>query len=158
YAGGGQGREPIGWEGDYFTSGDLHPLWGEGIARQLHQVWELLDRPRRFDVVEPGAGRGLLARGGWRFSLERAAAWASSLHYTLADRVSADSPLRATRETRLAAALRTLGTAESATHWASDLDEALPQEGIVGCIVSNELVDALPVHIVEKHGASLDEV
>src|SRR5215467_1078175 len=66
YAGGGRGREPIGWEGDYVTSGDLHPLWGWCIARQLHQVWELLDRPARFDVVEPGAGRGLLAGEVWR--------------------------------------------------------------------------------------------
>src|SRR5215813_12133153 len=42
YSGGGQGREPLGWDGDYITSGDLHPLWGWVIARQLHQMWELL--------------------------------------------------------------------------------------------------------------------
>ncbi len=158
YAGSGQGREPIGWEGDYFTSGDLHPLWGECIARQLHQVWELLDRPQRFDVVEPGAGRGLLAREVWRYALERAPEWASSLRYTLADRAPAESPLRAAREAHLADELRALGAPEQATRWASDLAEALPQDGIVGCVVSNELVDALPVHIVEKRGNTLAEV
>src|SRR5215471_10557844 len=55
--GGGEAREPLGWTGDYFTSGDVHPLWGWCLARQLHQMWELLGRPKRFDVVEPGAGR-----------------------------------------------------------------------------------------------------
>jgi SAM-dependent MidA family methyltransferase len=158
YAGGGQCREPIGWEGDFFTSGDLSPLWGECIARQLYQVWELLDRPQRFDVVEPGAGRGLLAREVWRYALARSPEWAASLRYTLADRAPAESPLRATRETRLAEELRALGAPESATRWASDLDEAFPQDSAVGCVVSNELVDALPVHVVEKRNGALSEV
>ena len=158
YSGGGQGREPIGWEGDYFTSGDLHPLWGWCLARQLHQVWELLDRPPRFDVVEPGAGRGLLAREVWRYALERAPAWAEALRYTLADRTPASSPLRATREERLAGELRALDAPQDATRWAADLGEALPADGIVGCVVSNELVDALPVHLVEKRGDTLAEV
>ena len=51
YAGGGVGREPLGWGGDYFTSGDVHPLWGWCLARQLHQMWELLGRPARFDRI-----------------------------------------------------------------------------------------------------------
>jgi SAM-dependent MidA family methyltransferase len=34
----------------------------------------------------------------------------------------------------------------------------LPAAGIVGCVVSNELIDALPVHIVEKHGETLREI
>jgi SAM-dependent MidA family methyltransferase len=158
YAGGGEGREPIGWEGDYFTSGDLHPLWGWCIAHQLHQVWELLDRPQHFDVVEPGAGRGLLAREVWRYALERAPEWVSSLHYTLADRAPTGSQLRASREARLAGALRALGAPEHATRWITSLDEAFPQGGVTGCVVSNELVDALPVHLVEKQGDILAEV
>src|SRR5262249_43126493 len=146
YAGGGQGREPIGWEGDYFTSGDLHPLWGWCIARQMHQVWELLDRPTRFDVLEPGAGRGVIARPGWRYGLGPAPEWAEALHYTLVDRAPVSSLLRAAREERLAGELRALGAPEHTTRWAADLDDAMPVEGVVGCVISNELVDALPVH------------
>lgn len=70
YAGGGQGREPVGWGGDYFTSGDVHPLWGWCIARRLHSMWREMGCPDRFDVVEPGAGRGLLARDVWGYALE----------------------------------------------------------------------------------------
>src|SRR5262249_22408546 len=83
YTGGARGREPLGWEGDYLTSGDLHPLWGWTIAHQMHQMWELLGRPALFDVLEPGAGRGLLAREVWRYAREQAPNWSSALRYTL---------------------------------------------------------------------------
>ena len=158
YAGGGAGREPVGWEGDYFTSGDLHPLWGESIARQLHQMWELLGRPVRFEVVEPGAGRGLLARDVWGWALRHAPDWAATLRYTLADRAPKDTPLRTAREQRLAADLARLGVPDGAVRWADDLDTALGVEGIVGCVVSNELADALPVHLVVKQDGALHEI
>lgn len=158
YAGGGAGREPVGWEGDYFTSGDLHPFWGESIARQMHQMWQLLGQPARFEVVEPGAGRGLLARDVWGWALREAPDWAAALHYTLADRAPKGTPLRAAREERLAAELARLSVPRGATRWADDLDNALPPDGIVGCVVSNELADALPVHLVEKRGDALQEI
>ena len=158
YAGGGAGREPVGWEGDYFTSGDLHPLWGESIARQLYQMWELVGRPARFDVVEPGAGRGLLVRDVWGWALRHAPDWAAALRYTLADRAPKDTPLREARERRLAAELARLSVPAGATRWADDLDDALDAEGIVGCVVSNELADALPVHLVVKHDGALQEI
>ncbi|MGE5333378.1 MAG: class I SAM-dependent methyltransferase, partial [Nitrososphaerota archaeon] len=158
YAGGGSDREPVGWEGDYFTSGDLHPLWGESIARQLHQMWQLMGQPARFDVVEPGAGRGLLARDVWGWALRHAPDWAATLRYTLADRAPKDTPLRTLRESRLAAELVRLGVPDGATRWADDLDDALPEDGITGCVISNELADALPVHILEKREGALREV
>lgn len=156
YAGGGMGREPLGWEGDFFTSGDVHPLWGWSVARQLHQMWELMGRPMCFDVVEPGAGRGLLAREVWRYARERAPDWAEALRYTLVDRAPPDAPLRQAREQRLAAELGTLDVPVWAVRWLG----ALPADGesLTGCIVSNELVDALPVHIVEVRGGELHEI
>jgi SAM-dependent MidA family methyltransferase len=157
YAGGGQGREPIGWSGDYFTSGDVHPLWGWCIARQLHAMWTLLGRPAIFSVVEPGAGRGLLARDVWAYALEHAPDWASALRYTLVDRALAGSPLRARREAALAAALAALSAPPGAVRWAGALEDAAPP-GSVGCVVANELVDALPVHIVEVRNGALQEI
>lgn len=158
YAGGSAGREPVGWEGDYVTSVDLHPLWGRSIARQLEQMWQLLGRPPVFAVVEPGAGRGLLARDVWRYALEQAPEWAAVLRYTLADRAPAGSPLRMAREERLAGELARLGVPPGATRWADTLEDALPASGITGCVTSNELVDALPVHVVESRGGELREV
>lgn len=158
YAGAGVGREPLGWEGDYVTSGDVTPLWGWGIAHQLHQMWELLERPTCFDVLEPGAGRGLLAVEVWRYALERAPEWASALRYTLADRAPTGSPLRAERERRLAAALAGLGVPTSRTRWVDEPSAVCAPRSLIGCIVSNELVDALPVHIVAKRADALAEV
>lgn len=158
YAGGGQGREPLGWEGDYFTSGDVHPLWGWSVVRQLHQMWELLGRPARFEVVEPGAGRGLLARETWRYALARAPEWAATLRYTLVDRAPADSPLRQARERRLADQLAAFEAHTAKVRWASELAEVSRDGPIIGCVVSNELVDALPVHIVQVDDGELREV
>ena len=158
YSGGGEGREPLGWEGDYFTSGDVSPLWGWSIARQLHQMWELLDRPARFDIVEPGAGRGQLARETWRYALARAPEWAASLRYTLVDRTPADSPLRRQRERWLNDQLAAFGAPEATIHWAGALSDVAREGPITGCVVSNELVDALPVHILQLDGGALREV
>lgn len=158
YAGGGQGREPVGWGGDYFTSGDVHPLWGWCIARRLHSMWREMGCPDRFDVVEPGAGRGLLARDVWGYALESAPDWAEVLRYTLVDRALAASPLRSRREERLRAALTTLGAPLDRLRWAPALEDAAEPNGLTGCVVSNELVDALPIHLLQKQGGALREV
>jgi SAM-dependent MidA family methyltransferase len=52
----------IGSRGDFFTSPHLSVDFGEMLAIQLAEMWELLDRPRPFMVVEMGAGQGLLAK------------------------------------------------------------------------------------------------
>lgn len=158
YAGGGVGREPVGWGGDYFTSGDVHPLWGWAVARRLHQMWLDLGQPDRFDVVEPGAGRGLLARDVLGYALESAPDWAEALRYTLVDRASSESPLRARREERLHAALTALGAPLDRLRWAASMEDAAGSHGITGCVVSNELVDALPVHVLQKRDGALREV
>lgn len=158
YAGGGQGREPVGWGGDYFTSGDVHPLWGWCIARRLHGMWRDLGCPDRFDVVEPGAGRGLLARDVWGYALESAPDWAQALRYTLVDRAPAATPLRSHREKRLRAALTALGAPLDRLRWATSLEDAAGPDGLTGCVVSNELVDALPIHLLQKQDGRLREV
>jgi SAM-dependent MidA family methyltransferase len=158
YAGSGSGHEPLGWSGDYFTSGDITPLWGWAIARQLHQMWELLGKPTPFDVLEPGAGRGLLTVEVWRYALERAPEWAAALHYTLADRAPVDSPLRAARESRLIAALTTLQVPAERLRSVTDPTAAFAPGEVTGCVVSNEMVDALPVHIVVALAGTLSEV
>ncbi|MGO8949717.1 MAG: class I SAM-dependent methyltransferase [Ktedonobacterales bacterium] len=156
YSGGGEGREPLGWSGDYFTSGDVHPLWGWAIARQLHQMWQLLGSPERFDVVEPGAGRGLLARDVWHFALQRAPEWAEALVYTLIDRAASGSPLRRRRQERLNTELQRLNVPDDAVRVVDTLSDV--RQRFTGCVVSNEVVDALPVHILEKQEEGLAEV
>ncbi len=47
--------------GDYYTSVDVHPIFGRLLARQLAEMWELLGSPSSFVIVEAGAGVGRLA-------------------------------------------------------------------------------------------------
>ncbi len=158
YSGGGVGREPVGWAGDFFTSGDVSPLWGWAIARQLRQMWRMLGEPARFDVIEPGAGRGLLAAAVWRYALALDERWAAAQRYTLVDRALPGSPLRAQRERILAAELAAIPAPPDAVRWEPDLAQAASAGPITGCIVSNELVDALPSHLLEAHAGNLYEV
>src|ERR1700680_1599544 len=47
--------------GDYYTSVDVHAIFGRLIARQLAEMWKLLGSPQPFLAVESGAGVGRLA-------------------------------------------------------------------------------------------------
>ena len=124
---------------DYYTSPLAHPVFGALIALQLEQMWRLLDAPDPFHVLEPGAGDGTLARDVLAFAGHLEPAFAAALRYTAIDRASPaprDGP--------------------SALEWIRS--EHIPLRGMIGCILSNELVDALPVHRVAMRRGELREV
>jgi SAM-dependent MidA family methyltransferase len=129
---------------DYVTSPEVHPVFGTLVAEQLREMWEAMERPPSFDVVEMGAGRGLLARDVVRASA-RDGAFAAALRYSIVD-VSAAM----VREQR-----RVLDEARLAERvtWCDELPA-----GVTGCVLSNELIDAFPVHRVVRRGEQLDEV
>lgn len=122
------GPAHMGWEGDYFTSSDLSALFAHCMARQLLQFWEQLQRPSAFTVVEQGAGRGQLA--------QHIQAWArqypdfqQALIYHTDDIHNGQNALQPEQETLQPMVL-----------------------------LSNELVDAFPVHIVEQRQQQFYEV
>ncbi len=131
----------IGRRGDFTTSPALDPAFGTTVARQVAEMWERLDRPARFHVVEVGAGGGHLARA----LLQGLPAGArAAAQYAIVER----SPsLRAAQQD----ALRNLGSQVS--WW-----DTLPAGGLTGVVLSNELFDALPVHRVEQSTAGLQEL
>ncbi|HEY3057781.1 MAG TPA: SAM-dependent methyltransferase [Chloroflexota bacterium] len=51
----------FGADGDFITSPELDPVFGELIACAATQLWEHLGRPRPFRILEYGAGSGALA-------------------------------------------------------------------------------------------------
>src|SRR6476469_6669822 len=51
----------IGKHGDFFTSPHLGADFGEVLAEQFVQMWEILGKPNLFTIVEMGAGQGILA-------------------------------------------------------------------------------------------------
>ena len=48
-------KEKIGKKGDYYTSSDVHSVFGGLIARQLEQMWRLMGSGK-FTIVEIGCG------------------------------------------------------------------------------------------------------
>jgi SAM-dependent MidA family methyltransferase len=126
--------------GDYYTSVDVHPIFGRLLARQLAEMWELLGSPRSFVVAESGAGVGRLAGHILDFSARALPEFYAAVEYVAVERSSAR---RAEHEARLAGHV-----AAGRVSSAGELPRAIP----AGCIVSNELLDALPVHrvVVEK--------
>src|ERR687885_2460391 len=55
------GAVNIGSEGDFFTSPHLAKDFGELLAEQFAEMWDILGRQAPFTLIEMGAGQGLLA-------------------------------------------------------------------------------------------------
>lgn len=136
-------RDRIGKGGDFFTSTSVHALFGRLVARQLRQMWELLGKGP-FTVAEQGAGEGHLALDILDAAREEDPEFYQALSYRLVE-ISPDNI------SRQKAQLQGHGDKVS---WS-----ALEDLGrLTGCFLSNELVDAFPVHLVEMHQGQLREV
>jgi SAM-dependent MidA family methyltransferase len=136
-------RDPIGRDADYVTSPELSPLFGAMIGRQLREMWELMGEPAQFDVVEAGAGSGALARDILSWAERTAAEFFAAIHYGI---VEPHEPAIARQRERLA-------SLADKVSWVSELPEA-----IEGVVLSNELLDAMPVHRVAVDNGLLREV
>src|SRR5512133_3400270 len=51
----------VGAEGDFYTSSNVHRVFGRLIAREIARMWQSMGRPPEFQIVEAGAGNGRLA-------------------------------------------------------------------------------------------------
>jgi SAM-dependent MidA family methyltransferase len=54
--------EQFGTGGDFYTSSDVHKVFGRLLARQFEEMWCMLGSPERIDLIELGPGRGLFAQ------------------------------------------------------------------------------------------------
>ncbi len=137
--------ERVGARGDYYTAPGAHPAFGALLCLQLYQMWELLGQPRPFWVVEMGAGDGLLCLAVMQASASMPGEFASSLRYLCLDRWPRRGYEAGLRQ-ELAGRVDRLAS------------ETLPLNGVVGCFLSNELLDSFPVHRVTVKDGRLQEV
>ena len=54
--------EQFGKAGDFYTSSDVHAVFGRLLARQFEEMWRALGSPERIVIKELGPGRGLFAQ------------------------------------------------------------------------------------------------
>ena len=131
---------------DYYTSVDVSPVFGRLLARQFEEMWRIAGRPAPFTIVEAGAASGRLAKHILDFAEESLRDFYEALQYVAVE----ISPSR--RELLRAALVRHIAAGR-----ASSSDD-LPSDVPCGCIFSNELLDALPVHRVMMQAEGLREI
>ena len=137
-------RNRIGKQGDFFTSSSVHALYGGLIARQLQEMAQLLGAKEPFTVVEQGAGEGHLAKDILDALQKEAPELYSRMRYRLVE-VSPDNRQRQQEQ---------LNEHSGVVDWCAEEEI----ERFTGCYLSNELIDAFPVHVVERHNGQLQEV
>ncbi len=145
--------------GDFVTSVDLGPCFGELLGVQLAEMWRLLARradqgsgigdrgsesQRAFDLVEAGAGNGRLACDILDWAAASDPPFYEAVHLRLVERSAA---ARASQPAVLGRHAAKLATSS----------DTLPTS-VTGAILANELLDALPTHLVEMTADGLREV
>ena len=133
------GARKLGREGDFITAPEMSPLFGQTLAQQAAEVLESgLDQ-----ILEIGAGSGALA-AALLAELERMHRLPRK-YYIL--EVSPD--LRERERDLLAATVPHL---LERVIWLNQLPTLYP-----GLIIANEVLDAMPVHIVRTGAAGVEE-
>ena len=122
------GRQRLGAEGDYYTAPYASSIMSMLLARQIAQFFELLGKPSPFFVGEIGGGTGKMADDIVE-SLQR---WHKDCYESLRYLLIEKHPVTGSLHPEKIEIHETLSGTKPFT----------------GCIVSNELFDALPVHLV----------
>ncbi len=138
------GRACIGRRGDFFTNVSVGPLFGRLLARQIAEMWRVLDAPAEFTIIEQGAHAGDLAAdvlGGLRAMFPECH---EAARYRI---IEPFAKIEARQHERL-------GALAGKVEWSRALDEFRAEAGVH---ISNELPDAFPVHLVKWSGGEWRE-
>lgn len=131
----------FGKAGDFYTSSDIHAVFGRLLARQFDEMWRMLGSPGRITLKELGPGRGLFAQDVLDWSAKKFPEFFQALQYVLVEQ----SPLLRER----------IGQTLS-QHFSSGKAAFGAEDDRIGgpvIIFANEFFDALPVEIGSCHGS-----
>ena len=126
------GSSKFGEAGDFVTAPEISPLFSRCLARQCRDVLSAISNGHSKVIMELGAGSGVMAAD---VLLELEGIDSLPDRYLILE-VSAD--LRERQQKKLAAAVAHL---LPRVEWL----DCLPEYPLFGCILANEVVDALPV-------------
>ncbi|MFQ3573738.1 MAG: SAM-dependent methyltransferase [Thermodesulfovibrionales bacterium] len=133
----------IGRKGDFYTSSSLHHLFAVMIARQVEEMWQILDRPTNLAFIECGGGMGFFAKDFLDYVSQK------PLNRVLRYIIIEKNPHLQKRQSAL------LSEQKEKIIWIRDIEELNETKGIIFC---NELFDAFPVRIVQKVDKGIYEV
>ena len=146
------GNVGIGKDGDFFTAASLGPDFGELLAEQFIELYTQLCSDtlhnETFQLVEVGAGKGELARDILTHLKLNYPDQLPRIEYIIIEKSPA--LIQQQQETLKRLTKHVKITWEN---W-----EAIAPDSIQGCIFSNELIDAFPVHRVTVQDGQLQEI
>src|ERR1700730_4852920 len=136
-------RARVGRAGDFFTSVSVGEVFGEILATQFVELFDLVGTSDRFKILEQGAENAQLAKDVIRaLGVEpKSAQW----EYWIVE----PSAVKASNQRAH------IAQTSIPIHWISGLEQLDPFSGIIFC---NELLDALPCYLVEHDGRKWMEV
>ncbi|MGB8985155.1 MAG: SAM-dependent methyltransferase, partial [Candidatus Sulfotelmatobacter sp.] len=138
--------EQFGRAGDFYTSSDVHAVFGRLLARQFEEMWRALDSPANIELLELGPGRGLFAQDVLGWSEKTFPDFFRALRYVLVE------SSRALRE-RVGETLKRhldSGRAELTPLYPP---KGQPSRAPATILFANEFFDALPVEIISTKGS-----
>jgi SAM-dependent MidA family methyltransferase len=138
--------QQFGKAGDFYTSSDVHAVFGRLLARQFEEMWRALGSPQQIELLELGPGRGLFAQDVLDWSEKKFPDFFRALRYIL---VETSPALRERIRETLGHHIES-GKAEVAALHPLHEEPAFNTPTIV---FANEFFDALPVEILSAKGS-----
>jgi SAM-dependent MidA family methyltransferase len=151
----------FGKAGDFYTSSDVHAVFGRLLARQFDQMWRALGSPRNVTIKELGPGRGLFAQDVLDWSEKKFPEFFRALHYRFVEQSPALRERIAQTLTRhlnsgkaVLNASRNAGIENATSVVPSDAkDVAASAADGPTILFANEFFDAIPVEILSTKGS-----
>jgi SAM-dependent MidA family methyltransferase len=143
------GTVKIGSQGDFFTSSSLGSDFAELLAEQFLEMWEILGNPNPFMLVEMGAGSGIFAEDVLQYLSENYSDFLNVIEYII---VEESEGLIAHQKKILEKWL------DKSTNLCWKSWQQIQENSLVGCLFSNELVDAFPGHQLVIKSGQLQEI
>ena len=135
-------HQAIGAAGDFYTSPVASPVFGALLARQMEQMWRLLDKPAKFSIIEFGAGTGMLCHDILTYAAKDLPDFWQTIEYLPIEHRKAQIEWLQSEPLCKGKIISTADVSHRET----------------GCILANEFLDALPVHRVTVKGGRLLEI
>ena len=137
--------DKIGKQGDFYTSPYFTNVFGQVIAKQLEEMWQLTGK-NDFAIVEYGAGMGSLCIDILQ-QLKNNAPFYKKVKYCIIEK----SEAMRSKEQK---AINNFSVSEK-IYWYNSIEEI---QSFTGCVIANEVVDNFSVHKVVMTGNELMEV
>jgi len=137
-------KEKIGGYGDFYTSSELDPAFGNLLAKQFNEIYKSFFKNESFQIVEIGSGKGYLAYDVLSYLKDNCPDLYKNLEFISVEK----SKYHRDFQSKLLKDFKNVKLYENLENI----------NNINGIIYSNELFDALPVNLIRKVDGKIFEV